>query len=79
LLQHSCKFQGTFFTYNAFKSTTTKTKLQEAIVAILANGELIPLLFLSYFVLGEWVSQGFVGVIIVLAGLISIHFAEILK
>lgn len=70
---------GTFFTYKAFKTTTTKTKLQEVMVGILANGELIPLLFLSYFVLGEYVPQGFIGVIIALVGLFAIHYAEVSK
>ncbi len=74
-----CVAGGTFLTYCAFKTTTTKTKLQEVMVAILANGELIPLLFLSYFVLGEWVTEGFIGVIIVLVGLFTIHYAEITK
>ena len=43
-----CITFGCFLVFTAFQKTTTKTKLQEAIVAILANGELIPLLFLSY-------------------------------
>lgn len=74
-----CIAGGTFLTYSAFKTTTTKTKLQEVMVAILANGELIPLLFLSYFVLGEWVTEGFAGAIIVLVGLFVIHYAEVSK
>jgi drug/metabolite transporter (DMT)-like permease len=74
-----CISIGTLLTYSAFKTTTTKTKLQEAIVAILANGELIPLLFLSYFVLGEWVFEGFIGAIIVFIGLFLIHYAEVSK
>jgi len=74
-----CVALGAFFTYSAFKATTTKTRLQEAIVAILANGELIPLLFLSYFILGEWVPEGFIGTIIVLLGLVLIHYAEVSK
>ncbi|MCX6742111.1 MAG: hypothetical protein NTX24_02970 [Candidatus Pacearchaeota archaeon] len=67
---------GCFFTYKAYKATTNKTKLQEAIIAILSNGELIPLLFLSYFILHEWVWEGFIGTIIVLIGLCVLHFAE---
>ena len=67
---------GSIFTFMAFGGTTTKTKLQEIMVAIIANGDVIPLLFFSYFILGEWVTEGFIGVIIVLAGLFTIHYAE---
>ena len=70
---------GAYCTYSAFKTTTTKTKLQEAIVAILANAELVPLAVLSYFVLGEKVVEGFVGTIILLLGLFLIHYAEVSK
>ena len=76
ILSGICIAIGTMLIYSSFKTTTTKTKIQEAIVGILANGELIPLLFLSYFVLGEWVPEGFIGVILVLIGLITIHYTE---
>jgi hypothetical protein len=79
MLAGICIAGGTLLTYAAFKTTTTKTRLQETMVAILANGELIPLLLLSYFVLGEWIPQGFIGVIIALIGLILVHLAEISK
>jgi len=79
ILAGICVAFGILLTFSAFKGTTTKSKLQEAIVAILANAELIPLLFLSYFILHEWVWEGFVGTIIVLAGLFSLHFAEMIK
>ena len=74
-----CIAGGCFLVFSAFQKTTTKTKLQEAIVAILANGELIPLLFLSYFVLGEWATEGFIGILIVLIGLFSLHYSEVSK
>jgi len=35
-------------------------------------------LFLSYFV-GEWVTEGFIGVLIVLEGLIFMHYSEVSK
>lgn len=74
-----CAALGIFFTYNAFKLTTTKTKLQEAIIGILSNGELIVLPFLSYFILGEKIVMGYVGAIIVLIGLFMINYSDVLK
>jgi drug/metabolite transporter (DMT)-like permease len=74
-----CAALGIFFTYKAFKLTTTKTKLQEAIIGILSNGELIVLPFLSYFILGEKTVLGYVGVIIVLIGLFMINYSEVLS
>lgn len=79
ILAGLCIFGGTFFTYKAFKTTTTKTKVQEAIVAVLANGELIPLAFLSYFILGERIIEGLIGTSIVLIGLILLHYGEVSK
>jgi hypothetical protein len=74
-----CAAFGIFFTYKAFRLTTTKTKLQEAIIGILSNGELIVLPFLSYFILGEKTVLGYVGVVIVLIGLVMINYSEILS
>jgi uncharacterized membrane protein len=74
-----CAAFGIFFTYKAFKLTTTKTKLQEAIIGILSNGELIVLPFLSYFILGEKTVLGYVGVMVVLIGLVMINYSEVLS
>ena len=73
-----CVSFGIFFMYKAFRKTTTKTKLQEAIIGILSNGELIALPFLSYFILGESVVQGYIGVAVVLIGLSLINYSEVM-
>lgn len=74
-----CAALGIFFTYSAFKTTTTKTKLQEAIIGIFSNGELIVLPFLSYFILGEKNILGYVGAVVVLIGLFMINYSEALS
>lgn len=70
---------GVMLAFSAFQKTTTKTKIQDAMIAVLANAEIVPLLLVSYIVLGEWNIEGFVGSIIVLFGLIVLYYSEIKK
>ena len=67
---------GDLLTCQAFKITGGKSKIQETIVAILTNAEIIPLIFLSYFILGEFSIEGIVGAFIVFIGLSILNYAE---
>lgn len=74
-----CIMWACFFAFKSFKGTTTKTKVQEAMVGILTNCELIPLFFFSYFILHEWVIEGFIGSLMVIVGLVVLNLAESVK
>ena len=79
LLGASALAIGVALSFKAFQKTTTKTRIQDAIIAVMANGEVIPLMLISYLILGEWSIEGFVGSIIVLAGLSLIYYSETIK
>jgi len=74
-----CVTFGILFYFAAFQSTTSKSKIQETVVGILLNSELIPVTFLSYFILGERVTEGFIGSMILLIGLIILNYSDVLK
>jgi len=67
---------GSILTLKAYKITTGKSKIQETIVAILTNAEIIPLIFLSYFILNEFTIEGFIGAFTVFIGLSILNYAE---
>lgn len=67
---------GSVFALKAYKITSGKSKIQETVVAILTNAEIIPLIFLSYFILNEFTIEGFVGAFIVFIGLSILNYAE---
>jgi len=67
---------GIVLTLKAYKTTTGKSKIQETIIAILSNAELIPLIFLSYFVLNEFITEGIVGAIVLFIGISLLKFAD---
>jgi hypothetical protein len=67
---------GYYFILIAFKMTTGRLKIQETVVSILTNSEIIPLIFLSYFVLGEFTLEGIVGSVIVFAGISILNSAD---
>ncbi|RLE46486.1 hypothetical protein DRJ22_01795 [Candidatus Woesearchaeota archaeon] len=69
-------FGGCFFVFKSFTAVSVLSKIQKVIVAFLANGELVPLVFLSFFILGERSFEGFLGVGIVLIGLFLLNFSE---
>ena len=69
-------FGGCFFVFKSFTEVSVLSKIQKVIVAFLANGELVPLVFLSFFILGERSFEGFLGVGIVLIGLFLLNFSE---
>ena len=67
---------GSILTLKAYKITTGKSKIQETIIAILTNAEIIPLIFLSYFILREFTVEGFIGAFTVFIGLSILNYAE---
>jgi len=69
-------FSGSVFTLKAYKITTGKSRIQETVVAILTNAEILPLIFLSYFILNEFTVEGFVGAFTVFIGLLILNYAE---
>lgn len=67
---------GFVLTLKAYKITTGKSKIQETIIAILSNAELIPLIFLSYFVLNEFTLEGIAGAVVLFIGISILKFAD---
>lgn len=67
---------GVVLGLSAYKDTTGKSKIQETIVAILTNAEIIPLIFLSYFILNEFTVEGIVGSFVVFIGLSILNYAQ---
>ncbi len=70
---------GVILALSAYKAASGKSKIQETIVAILTNAEIIPLIFLSYFILNEFTFEGIVGSFIVFIGLSILNYAERLR
>jgi len=69
-------FFGEYSPCQAFAGLMTTSRVKEIIVAFLANGELLPLIFLSSFLLGERSVEGFVGAAMVILGLFVLHASE---
>ncbi|MGA2973606.1 MAG: hypothetical protein ABSE39_13425 [Candidatus Bathyarchaeia archaeon] len=68
---------GVVLTLKSFELTSGKSRIEETIVAILANAEIVPLIFLSYFILREFTVEGFVGASTVFVGLVILNFARV--
>ena len=66
-------FIGQIAASYGFRYVTSVGGVKQIVVAFLANGELLPILFLSYFVLHEFSNEGFIGAILVFAGLLVIN------
>ena len=60
---------GDILTLRSYQMTSDESRIEETIVAILANAEIVPLIFLSYFVLGEFTIEGIAGAFTVFVGL----------
>jgi len=67
---------GVILSLQSFKMTSGKSRIEETVVAILANAEIIPLIFLSYFILGEFTTEGFLGAFTVFVGLSILNSAR---
>jgi len=69
-------FFGEYSTCQAFTGLRTTSRVKEIIVAFLANGELLPLVFLSSFLLGEHSIEGYLGAVTIVVGLLILHSSE---
>src|SRR5208337_95045 len=67
---------GVIFSLQSFRMTSGESRIEETVVAILANAEIIPLIFLSYFILGEFTIEGFFGALMVFIGLSILNSAR---
>ena len=67
---------GLLLTLKSYEMTSGESRIEEIIVAILANGEIVPLIFLSYFVLREFTIEGIVGAFTVFIGLSILNSAR---
>jgi hypothetical protein len=67
---------GIILTLKSYEATSGGSRIEETIVAVLSNGEIIPLIFLSYFVLREFTVEGLVGAFTVFVGLAILNSAR---
>ncbi|MFI5449553.1 MAG: hypothetical protein ACHQ03_07305 [Candidatus Bathyarchaeia archaeon] len=67
---------GVMLTLKAYEMTSGESRIEDTIVAILANAEIVPLIFLSYFILREFTIESFVGAFTVFIGLSILNAAR---
>jgi len=67
---------GVGFTLKSYEFTSGQSRIEETMVTILANAEIIPLIFLSYFILKENTIEGFAGALTVFIGLSILNSAR---
>ncbi|HYW01972.1 MAG TPA: hypothetical protein VE862_10915 [Candidatus Acidoferrum sp.] len=67
---------GVMLTLKAYEMTSGESRIEDTIVAILANAEIVPLIFLSYFILREFTVESFVGAFTVFIGLAILNAAR---
>jgi drug/metabolite transporter (DMT)-like permease len=67
---------GVILALKSYRMTSGESRIEETIVAILANAEIVPLIFLSYFILREFSVEGFVGALTVFVGLSILNSAR---
>jgi len=67
---------GVMLTLKAYEMTSGESRIEDTIVAILANAEIVPLIFLSYFILREFTIESFVGAFTVFIGLAILNAAR---
>jgi drug/metabolite transporter (DMT)-like permease len=66
---------GVALTLKSYQLTSGESRIEETMVAILANAEMVPLIFLSYFILREITMEGLVGALTVFIGLSILNSA----
>ncbi len=70
---------GAYFILLAYGSITPKEPVKGLILAILTNGELIPVTILALLILGEYSFEGLIGVAASLTGIVLLNYTEYLK
>jgi len=69
-------FGGVTLTLKAYEMTSGESRIEDTIVAILANAEIVPLIFISYFILREFTVEAFIGAFTVFIGLSILNAAR---
>jgi len=67
---------GVISTLKSYQMTSGESRIEETIVSILANAEIIPLIFLSYLILKEFTVEAIVGALTVFVGLSILNSAR---
>ena len=67
---------GVALTLKSYQLTSGESRIEETMVAILANAEIVPLIFLSYFILREITMESLVGAVTVFIGLSILNSAR---
>jgi drug/metabolite transporter (DMT)-like permease len=67
---------GIALSLKSYQLTSGESRIEETIVSILANAEIVPLIFISYLILREFTAEAFLGAIIVFVGLSILNFAR---
>ncbi len=70
---------GALFTVSALGQITPKESTKGLVIALLTNGELIPVTILALLILHEYSVVGLIGVCVTLAGLTLLNYIEYLK
>jgi drug/metabolite transporter (DMT)-like permease len=69
-------FGGVMLTLKAYEMTSGESRIEDTIVAVLANAEIVPLIFISYFILREFTIEAFIGAFTVFIGLSILNAAR---
>ena len=67
---------GVALALRSYQLTSGQSRIEETMVAILANAEVIPLTLLSYFILSEMTMEGLAGALTVFIGLSILNSAR---
>ena len=67
---------GVALTMRSYQLTSGDSRIEETMVAILANAEIVPLIFLSYFILREINMESLLGALTVFVGLSILNSAR---
>jgi drug/metabolite transporter (DMT)-like permease len=67
---------GVALTLKSYQLTSGESRIEETMVAILANAEIVPLIFLSYFILREVTMESLAGALTVFIGLSILNSAR---
>lgn len=76
ILSGLCMPLGSFFILNAFGLTKITSLVQNLIIAILTNGEIIPITIFAVVFLGQYNIEGIIGAIISIVGLTLINLVD---
>ncbi len=70
---------GSYFMLTAFGQTQTTSSIKNIILAILTNGEIIPITFFALIILKEFSVEGIIGSIASIIGIVLLNVADAVK